>query len=233
MTVALGLETSTEACSVALAVRDEMLEDHRVVARAHDRLVLEMVDGLLSRAGVARGALELVAFGHGPGSFTGLRIAAGVAQGLAWSLGAAAIGVSSLEALAATAARELDAEAVMVALDARMGEVYWNVFAPRAGRLAAVFADRLDPPETIVSVLPQTWAAGGTALGVGDAFALDAMPPAQTLGLASTVPGLLPHARELLVLALERFARGEAHAPREAVPVYLRDDGRWRRRDDG
>lgn len=139
----LAIETSTDACSVALAIGDDVRVDHRVEPRRHARLVLPMIDGLLAEAGLPRGALDGIAFGRGPGSFTGVRIAASVTQGIALGLGIGVVGVSTLAAIAEGCRRELGDASVGVALDARLDEIYWGAFRTVDGLMRAVTEERV------------------------------------------------------------------------------------------
>ncbi|MDJ0880153.1 MAG: tRNA (adenosine(37)-N6)-threonylcarbamoyltransferase complex dimerization subunit type 1 TsaB [Gammaproteobacteria bacterium] len=123
--VILALETSTEACSVALSTTDqELFSDFELTPRQHTRYLPIMLESVLQRAGLVRKDIELIAFGSGPGAFTGVRIAASTAQGLAIGLKVPLLGVSSLAALAQQAYDELSVTEIVAALDARMGEAY-------------------------------------------------------------------------------------------------------------
>ena len=154
----LAVETATEACSAALLAEGEVIERHEVAPQQHAELLLGMVDELLGESGLALGALDAIAFGQGPGSFTGLRIAAGVVQGLAYGSDLPAVPVSTLQVLAETARHAHRATRAACAFDARMGEVYWGLYEdaliarlgqveiiddslkPRAGHLATLGA---------------------------------------------------------------------------------------------
>ena len=124
MSVILAIETSTPACSVALTIDGVLLEDFRLAPRQHNDLILPMVDQLLTQANIHLKDLDAIAFGKGPGSFTGLRIAAGVVQGLAYGADLPVIGISTLEAMALEAFQKYHKDYWLAALDARMGEVY-------------------------------------------------------------------------------------------------------------
>ena len=148
--ILLALDTATEACSVALQVGGERLVDHRVEPRRHARLILPMIDTLLAEAGIARSALDGVAFGRGPGSFTGVRVAAAVVQGIALGLDRGVVGVSTLRTIAEGCRREHGDTAVGVALDARLDEVYWGAFVSTSnGPMLACVTERACAPEAI------------------------------------------------------------------------------------
>ena len=217
-TALLALETATDACSAALWRDGETLERRVVAPREHAARLLPMVEGLLAEAGMPGTGLDAVAFGRGPGSFTGLRIAAGVAQGLALAWGLPVVPVSTLAALAQDAIED-GAGAVLAALDARMGEVYWGAFrAGEEGLAVPAGAERVCPPDAVEFPGPGPWVGAGPGWEAhGGALR------ARTGGaLARVEPGRLPWAGRVARLAAAALARGEAVPPEEALPVYLR-----------
>ena len=234
----LAIDTSTDACSVALLGDGVVHRDHRIAARAHARLILPMIDQLLSRAGVPRSRLDGITFGCGPGSFTGLRIAASVVQGMAWPLGLPVFPRSSLELLARSAAAEagavLDqAAGVLTLMDARMDEVYWNLFVLGDGDLRATGQDALATPEALGALLSDRSgsAADRPWILVGDGLHyLDRIGAGVPQALCS-LPETKPDARWLLEAAAADLAAGRGRDAAAAVPVYLRDERRWRRLD--
>lgn len=218
----LALDTATECCSAALLLGDELVTREAELERGHADRILPMIDELLAEAGVRLADLQAVAFGRGPGAFTGLRLAASVAQGLAFGAGIPVVPVSDLQALAQ---RAFDADPgvrrLLVCSDARMREVYWACFdVPHAAALARPQgAERVGPPAAVA--LPAGWTAPVHGAGRG----LRLYPQlAARLGLAGVVDGLLPRAAEIARLAAAAHARGLAVAAEDAVPVYLRDD---------
>lgn len=235
MEVILALETSTEVCSVALTRGDAVHHRHRVEPRAHNRILLPMIDALLEEAGCTPADLGAIAFGCGPGSFTGLRIAAAVTQGIAWARDIPVLGVSTLEIVAATAASRSrkPIAGIVTLLDARMGELYWNAFLARPNGLAAIGPDALAVPQAIAGRLPglcgahpgRWWIAGAELLGSDD---LPRIPGVDM----DAVDDVLPDARALLELARPRLLAGEGLPARDAIPHYLRDEKRWRRIGD-
>ncbi len=137
----LALDTATEACSAALRIGSETIERFEVLGRGHAERLLPMVQEVLAEGGVALSALDAIAFGRGPGSFTGLRIGAGVTQGLAYGAGLRVVPVSDLAALAAQAAVSSGQPNILACLDARMAQVYWgSLRLPRPGRAAGTDA---------------------------------------------------------------------------------------------
>ncbi|MCW8886493.1 MAG: tRNA (adenosine(37)-N6)-threonylcarbamoyltransferase complex dimerization subunit type 1 TsaB, partial [Motiliproteus sp.] len=145
----LALDTSSEACSVALLIDEQVQEIHELVPRQHTQKLLPMVQQLLEQANLQVSDLDGIAFGAGPGSFTGLRITAGVAQGLALGADLPLLPVSTLAALAQEAYQEQQAEQVLAALDARMGEVYWGVYGLQGSVMQALQPERVCAPERV------------------------------------------------------------------------------------
>jgi len=214
----LALDTSTECCSVALLSGDALTLRETLTERGHADLVLPFVDELLATAGLAPTDLDGLAFGRGPGGFTGLRIAAGVVQGLAY---AAALRVVPVSSLAAVAARVPGApgETVLVCNDARMGELYWAHYRLGTdGAVTALGVERVGPPESVAALSEARHAAGnGLARHDGLRTALAAR------GLR-VHDGLYPRADAIARLGAAGFAAGLSVAPEDALPVYVRDD---------
>jgi tRNA threonylcarbamoyladenosine biosynthesis protein TsaB len=223
----LALDTATENCSAALLIDGQLHATEELIDRGHAERILPMVDKLLSEAQVRLADLTVIAFGRGPGSFTGVRLAASVTQGLACGGGLGVVPVSDLRAVAQ---RALDLaptlQHVLVCTDARMHEVYWACFerAPD-GFAAAVNEERVGSPASVA--LPTQWngARGGAVLGVGSGFSAypelsAAMPASVTL----VGDRLLPRAAEIARLAVPEVTSGRVFRPEQALPVYLRDD---------
>ena len=219
----LALDTATEACSAALCRDGSVTARYEVAPRDHTRLVLPMVEGLLRDAGLAPGDLDALAFGRGPGSFTGVRIATSVVQGIALGAGLPVVGVSSLAAIAQRAWREHQASPVMVCLDARMGEVYWGVYRVDAGGVMQLQGDEhVSAPGAIA--VGDSARDGVFAAGPGwDAYA----ELARTEAAGGSDHGLLPHAQDMLTLALPAVAAGAVVPAHAALPTYLRDEVAW------
>ncbi|VFT08487.1 putative protease with chaperone activity [Pseudomonas aeruginosa] len=149
MSTLLALDTSTEACSVALLHEGRALSHYEVIPRLHAQRLLPMVRDLLDEAGVALSAVDAIAFGRGPGAFTGVRIAIGVVQGLAFALQRPVLAVSDLAILAQRAYREQGAERVAAAIDARMDEVYWGCYQLQQGEMRLAGSEAVLPPERV------------------------------------------------------------------------------------
>jgi tRNA threonylcarbamoyladenosine biosynthesis protein TsaB len=213
----LAIETATEACSAALRVDDRVLVRHDVAPRKHAELVLPMVDGLLKEAGIRLADLDALAFGRGPGAFTGVRIAAGVTQGLAFGADRPVIPISTLAALAQATAAEHGA--IAVAIDARMGEVYWGLFTVGSdGLVDGAGEERVCKAGDVEVPKGKDW------FGVGSGWATYGDLLAKRLGdrLKGFAGDRLPHARDVLALASRELEAGRTVTAAEALPVYLR-----------
>ena len=232
MPILLALDASSSACSAALLHRrdgqaDTLISRFELTPRAHTRRLLPMVDEVLGEAGVAPADLDAVAYGRGPGSFTGLRIAAGTAQGLAFGLDRPLLGVSTLAALALGAHRRHHYRYLFTALDARMGEVYAAAWRCREGRVEALAAEAVLPPSRLC--LPPGH-ADHDWVGVGSGWALwEQMPPQVQAGMSQCLPEMEAAAEDMVLLAAEAFAAGEGRPAHEVQPVYLRDRVAWQK----
>ncbi|MDX2352992.1 tRNA (adenosine(37)-N6)-threonylcarbamoyltransferase complex dimerization subunit type 1 TsaB [Stutzerimonas xanthomarina] len=217
MTTLLALDTATEACSVALLHDGRVLSHYEVIPRLHAQRLLPMIQTLLSEAGISLSAVDALAFGRGPGAFTGVRIAVGVVQGLAFALERPVLPLSTLATIAQRAHREQGAEQVAVAIDARMDEVYWGCYRLQQGEMQLAASEAVLPPEQVS--LPRAsegqWFGAGTGWGYGARLAVQPCASDATL---------LPHALDLLTLAGFAWARGEAVEADQAQPIYLRDN---------
>jgi len=215
----LALDTATEACSAALSVDGAVSEIYEVIGRGHADRLLPMADELLQRSGITIKALDAIAFGCGPGGFTGLRIAAGVAQGLAAGIGRPVVPVSDLAALAAGGARHAATERVLACLDARMGQVYWAAFDCSGGRPVAVSEERLADPADVQPPAGAPWFAAGHGFG-----AHPAMVERLRGRLSGVAAGLLPRAADVARIAAYEFRAGQGLDAARALPVYLRNE---------
>lgn len=216
----LALDTATEACSVALGIGDRTIERYVELERGHAEQILPMVDEVLAEAGLDLSQLDALAFGRGPGGFTGVRLAASVTQGLAFGAGLGVVPVSDLAAVAQRVI-QLDpgARRVLVVNDARMREVYWAEFECGAGP-GLLGEERVNAPgDVTVSGAPtERWAAAGRGLAAWPELAERCRAAGATLR-----PDLLPRAVEILALARPRVAAGQLLDPVDALPVYVRD----------
>ena len=216
MTTLLALDTATEACSVALLHDGKVSSHYEVVPSLHAQKLLPMIQQLLADAGVTLQQLDAIAFGRGPGAFTGVRIAIGVVQGLAFALQRPVLPVSNLAVLAQRALREQGVQQVAAAIDARMDEVYWGCYQNVDGEMRLQGTEAVLPPEQVALPLGASgdWFGAGTGWGYADRLAVK---------VNAQDASLLPHAQDLLSLATFAWQRGEAIAADLAQPVYLRD----------
>jgi tRNA threonylcarbamoyladenosine biosynthesis protein TsaB len=214
-----SLDTSTEACSVALLTDGRLSMRFELTERSHAELVLPMVDGLLAEAGIALADLDGLAFGRGPGAFTGLRIACGVVQGLALGANLPVVPVSSL----ASVAEQVPAaagESVLVCNDARMGEVYWGVFRREPdGGVTALCDEAVSAPGRVGEGVPVAQHVAGNALRPHPALAIRL----RTAGL-QLHESVYPRADAVARLGAIALAAGRGIPPEQALPVYIRDD---------
>jgi tRNA threonylcarbamoyladenosine biosynthesis protein TsaB len=209
----LAIDTATERCSVALLVDERIFAREAQTPRGHADLVLPMVDEVLAESGLALRQLDGLAYGRGPGAFTGVRIAVGVAQGLAYGAQLATVGISDLAAVAQQFAGS--GARILVCMDARMNEVYWGRFetAPD-GLVTAVASERVDRPEAVAAEDATVFA--GTGFGAYPQLAAGRQS-------SSVHAAVLPHAREIARLAAAELRAGRGQPPDSAQPVYLRD----------
>lgn len=215
--ILLAFETATEACSVALLHGDALIERFEIAPRRHAELVLPMTESLLAEAGLARSQIDGVAFGRGPGAFTGVRLAVSLAQGLGLALDRPLYPVSTLTALTEPAATR--AGAILALIDARMGEVYVAAFDAVDGMPLPIIDEQVLAPETLKLPPRPHW----TIRGSGWATYSEALRSVLGDATFEADGEALPHASSIARLAAGMHARGEGVAPEFAQPVYLRD----------
>ena len=226
MTTLLAIETSANLCSVALARNDEILDIVTAEPRGHSRHLLPAIDRLLAEAGLTLQRLDGIAVTDGPGSFTGLRIGIGVAQGLAYGADLPTIPLSSLATLAqgAIGTRLLAAGTIAVTvLDARMNEVYWGLYGAAEGLAVALCSERADAPRAVAVATDP--AVGARYIGLGDGWKFAAQFPIQPAYHDSHAQ---PLARDMIPLARAALRAGTVVAPEALEPRYLRDS-HWRK----
>ncbi len=223
----LALDTATEACSAALLHQQQIDARFEIAPRDHTQRILPLVQELLQAQQLELSALDVLAFGRGPGSFTGVRIGIGIAQGLALGANLPMIGVSSLATMAQGAWRVGGATRVLAAIDARMGELYWAEYQrDEQGAWHGAETEAVLKPEAAkarIASLDGAWATVGT--GWQAYPELMTSPGAQLI--ATDV--LLPAAEDMLPLALSAWQRDEAVAVENAEPVYLRNEVAWKK----
>ena len=221
----LAVDTATEACSVALLCDGEIISRFAISPREHTQKVLPMVEEVLVQAGITLNQLDALAFGRGPGSFTGVRIGVGIAQGLALGADLPMIGISSLMTLAQGAYRTTDCSCVLVAIDARMSEIYcaqyqrdeqgfWLGEETEAVMLPADFKAKL-------SELQGQWCYAGTGWG--------AYPELLQGSTISDSLITLPAAQDMLPIAEQLWIAGKITAVENVEPTYLRNEVTWKK----
>lgn len=229
MTKILAIDTSGEACSVALDIDGRVLETFEIIPRLHARSLLPMVHSLLAEAEMTVGSLDAIAFGRGPGSFTGLRICAGVVQGLAFAADVPTLPTSSLAALAQGVFRRTGHQHILTVLDARMAELYWAGFQVVDGCAVLLGDEQLSAPAQL-DLTTNLLSAEKSWVGVGDGWKFADQFPAHVLP-AVTVLQEDSHvqARDIITLAQADFLAGKQLPAEQALPVYLRGKTAWRK----
>jgi len=216
----LAVETATEACSAALSIDGVISERFELAPRHHTKLILPMIDELMREAGLKPTELDALAFGCGPGSFTGIRIATGVIQGLAFGLDLPVVRVSTLAAMAQEFFDRSEQSLAFTAMDARMEEIFWGVyqrdalgFAELIGNEAVIAAELVDCP------------IESSGVGIGSAWGVYADKLISRLAgrVSHYESDVLPRAALIARLGVQGFMQGLAVPVELAMPVYLRD----------
>jgi len=224
----LALDTSTDACSVALEVDGERTEIFKVIPRKHTHELLPMVEEILASAQLKVTGLDAIAFGRGPGSFAGIRIATGVAQGLAFAADLAVVPVSSLAALAQGYYRQTnDSEsAIITAFDARMDEIYWGGYKIVDGQASVSIAECVSSPQQLLVAHNTQY----VALGSGFNY-IEQMPGDGQSQFKSIDSEVHPHALDIVSIGAAQYALGNTVKAEDAQPVYLRNQVTWKKKD--
>lgn len=227
MTTILALDASTELCSVALMREGVLLEKVSSTPRSHANRLLPMIDDVLAQGALSLKQLDAIAFGAGPGSFTGLRICVGIVQGLAFGANLPVVAVSSLESMAYAAQRRYPTlRYVVPAIDARMGEIYSAAYTLSGSAPEMVIAPQVTAVANLDITLSE-WLSGKDAVGVGSGWAL----LQQSAGaLSQCETDLWPQAGAVASLAENAFLRGAYTDAMGAEPVYLRTEISWKKR---
>ena len=225
----LALDTSTEACSVALWHKGEKTHLDELAQRTHTKRILPMIDELLVNSGINLKQVDALAFGRGPGSFTGVRVGAGIAQGIAFGADLPVIAVSNLTAMAQAAFELYQAENVAAAIDARMNEVYFSQVKREKVRSELgeffqwnpVIEEQVCQPEKVLEQFSDL-----SAYRVGTGWT--AYPQFKENGLEGS-DIILPSAQYMLELALTDYAQNKVISALEIEPVYLRNEVTWKK----
>ena len=219
----LAIDTATEACSAALYIDGLITEQYQLAPREHTKLLLKMVENLLEQADLQLKDLDALAFGRGPGSFTGVRISTGVIQGLAFASDLPVLPVSTLAALAQMTYDKHGFKAVLSGIDARMGEMYWGYYQLAENNLMVLTGE-----EKVSSALSIKFPndLSHKCCGAGSAWESYSQQLNEALGdqITDIYADYLPHASSIAKLAVEGFNKGLAINAAEALPVYLRND---------
>lgn len=235
MTCIIAIETATEACSAALLIKNDndtkLIKRFQLAPREHTKLILPMLDEILDEAKIVLSEVDAISFGRGPGAFTGLRIATGIAQGLALSVDKLIIPVSSLKAIALDALYSISStsnESVLVSIDARMGEVYWAEFTINNGELELVDEEQLSTPQVMFDKtrsISQNQKVVVTGSG-WDVYLDDykKQSPEKKDDTVEHISEKFPDAEYIARLASLYFAKGECKSIEDAQPVYLRNN---------
>lgn len=227
----LAIDTSTDACSVALSLEGQLTQRYEVVPRGHSGRLMPMLEELLSSGDLRAVGVEAIAYGVGPGSFTGLRIAASAVQGLAFANSLPAIPVSTLACQAQTAFRQELISSdhwALSTLDARINEIYWALFRFEKGLAQCVSGPAVCHPCEIV--LDNSI---GSLNGVGGGLKyLESFPSAVRDCLQFTESDVLPSAIDLIPLAEELLSQGQVQSAGEVSPIYVRDEISWKKLAD-
>lgn len=223
----LAIDTATESCSVAVWNEGVVASRFEISPREHTQKILPMVNSALEEANITLQSLDVLAFGRGPGSFTGVRIGVGVAQGIALGAELPMIGISSLATMAEGVFRTTGIKHVLVAIDARMGEIYCAQYQRNgAGAWVGEDTEAVMKPEQFIEALQSTtgtWAMAGTGW--------QAYPDLKE-ALPFTVVETeitLPAAQDMLPLAVTAWHEGKATKVEDAEPVYLRNEVTWKK----
>ena len=213
----LALDTATDACTAALMVDQDIEERFVLTKSGHSQQLLTMVEQLLRHADLPLANLDAIAFGRGPGSFTGVRIATGVTQGLAFAADLPVVPISSLAILA----QGVKASHIAAAFDARMGQVYCATYCrDTTGTVSLHGQEQVIVPQAFVVADADSWTGAGSGWDVY-AETILATNPGRISGWQ---PGCYPHARDLAVLAVKAYQSGNSVVAADAFPVYLRDN---------
>ncbi|AFI45704.1 TPA: tRNA (adenosine(37)-N6)-threonylcarbamoyltransferase complex dimerization subunit type 1 TsaB [Pasteurella multocida] len=228
----LALDTSTEACSVALLYKGERTYLDELAQRTHTQRILPMIDEILCQSGLSLKQVDALAFGRGPGSFTGVRVGAGIAQGLALGADLPVIPISNLTMMAQAAYEQVGAEHVLAAIDARMNEVYFSQLIAQAKQVGTdtlidwqvIGQEKVVNPECLITELAGL-TGDWTTVGTG----WSAYPPLATLFAGQTTDILLPSAQYMLAPALLKWQQQQTINALAIEPVYLRNEVTWKK----
>jgi tRNA threonylcarbamoyladenosine biosynthesis protein TsaB len=235
MSLILALDSSTDACSVALYRGGHIDSSFELAEKSHTQRLLPLVDDILTRNQCELRDLDAIAFGAGPGSFTGLRICCGIVQGLAFGVNLPVIPVSSLAAMALSFYRQYPQInlPVVATLDARMNEVYWGIYKPQSDftpveSVVALSAECCISPSTFIADAARTALLRDGFYAVGSGWQCAGM---NALTPIETHIDVYPQAKNIARLAAQDFSQAKLKNVLDAQPVYLRDSVAWKKRE--
>jgi tRNA threonylcarbamoyladenosine biosynthesis protein TsaB len=215
----LALDTATEACSAAVLIDDEIIERYELAPRRHTDLILPMVEAVLAEAGLTTAQLDAIAFGRGPGAFTGVRIAASVVQGIAFAANLPVVPISTLAAIARDTMDQHGVSQVAVAIDARMGEVYWGSYGMGSEGIPTLWGEEwVCSPHSVT--LPY---AEGEWIGAGTGWKNHAEVLRDRLNITTWWGDCYPRAGDIAMLGVLAYRQGDIVNPEQALPIYLRE----------
>lgn len=217
----LAFDTSTTACTAALCLDNKVHELFEIAPRRHSELIISMINDLLTKSRIGLQDVDAIAFGAGPGSFMGVRIATGIAQGLAFGADKPVIPVSTLQTIAQNAYQATQISNIVAGWDARMGEIYWGAYQlnERVDLMEAVVDDRLDKPNSVELPSQKDWLAAGNAWSLYEAGLNQAFK--QHVKTHDKV--IYPQAGPMTKIALEKYQQGDVLPAEKAEPKYLRN----------
>ena len=227
----LAIDTTTEACSVALSCDGHIQSRYTEEPRKHADLVLPMVDELLAEAGITLNQLNGIAFCQGPGAFTGLRIGAGVVQGLSFSADVPVLGVSTLATMAQRTHREHNASHVYAAIDARMGEIYWGCY--RLSKKLMLLQGEESVVEPSALIMPSILNNEDVWVGCGTGWAFNEALESAGIRVSNIYDKMLPHAVDALTLATPGLDAGNGVSAEFALPHYVRNNVAKKKAEQG
>lgn len=215
----LALDTATEACSAALYIDGDIQERFEIAPRVHTKLLLPMIDSLMAEAELRPQQLDAIAFGCGPGSFTGVRIATGVMQGIAYGADLPVVPVSTLAAISQACLQKTQENTIFTAVDARMNEIYWAVYQRDAEGYAELVGKERVQPASDVDALSLT----GYGIGSGWQQYESILREKLNNQLIAFDADYLPHSADIALLGSVGVKRNKTVSVEQAMPVYLRD----------
>lgn len=216
----LAFDTSSDACSVALLTHNTITENFKLAPRQHNALILPMIEQMLSDANLTLKQLDAIAFGRGPGSFTGLRIAASIVQGIAFAADLPVVPISTLQALAQGAWREFACTQVIAVIDVRINEIYWAAYqVNKDGLMQAQTTEVVCAPDEMALSYAGIWQGVGSGWDTYHAILTERV----SASLQAWLPNCYIKAQDIVKLAEVAYQQGEVVDADQALPIYLRD----------